>query len=87
MRPISDMPDDHSEGAAGIGLGAQSVRTVLHVAGILLVCFFSIAAMVWLAGERMSMAPLWAQLLAVPAVAGIAFWALHVLFPDDAPDE
>jgi hypothetical protein len=68
-------------------LGAQPVRTVLYVASVLLVCLLSVAAMVWLAGERMSIAPLWAQLLAVPAVAGVAFWALHALFPDEASDE
>jgi hypothetical protein len=67
-------------------LGAQSVRTVLYVASILVVCLLSIAAMVWLAGERMNMAPLWAQLLAVPAVAGAAFWALRALFRDP-PEE
>ena len=61
------------------------MRTVLYVASVLLVCLVSVAAMVWLARERMSMAPLWAQLLVVPAVAGVAFWALHALFPD-APD-
>jgi hypothetical protein len=58
-----------------------------NVASVLLVCLLSVAAMVWLAGERMSIAPLWAQLLAVPAVAGVAFWALHALFPEEAPDE
>ena len=35
----------------------------------------------------MSIAPLWAQLLGVPAVAGVAFWALHELFPEEASDE
>ena len=32
-------------------LGAQSVRTVLYIASVLLVCLMSVAAMVWLAGE------------------------------------
>jgi hypothetical protein len=63
------------------------VRAVLYVASVLLVCLLSVASMVWLAGERMSMAPLWAQLLAVPAIAGVAVWALHTLFPDEASDE
>jgi hypothetical protein len=39
-------------------LGAQSVRMVLYVASVLLVCLLSIAAMVWLPGERISIAPL-----------------------------
>ena len=63
------------------------VRTVLYVASVLLVCLLSVAAMVWLAGERMNMAPLWVQLLAVPAVAGVALWALHDLFPDAPADK
>ena len=64
----------------------EAVREVPYVASVLLVCLLSVAAMVWLAGERMSMVPVWVQLLAVPAVAGVALWALHDLFPD-APDE
>ena len=68
-------------------LGAQFVKIVGYVASVLLVCLLSVAAMVWLVRERMSMAPLWAQLLVVPAVAGVAFWALHALFSDDASDE
>jgi hypothetical protein len=62
------------------------VRTFLYVGSVLLVCLLSVAAVVWLSGERMSIAQLWAQLLAVPAVAGVALWALHDLFPD-APDD
>jgi hypothetical protein len=31
----------------------------------------------------MSIAPLWAQLLAVPAVASAAFWALRVVSSDE----
>jgi hypothetical protein len=72
---------------ARLVLGAQSVKTVLYVASVLLVCILSVAAMVWLAGERMNIAPFWVQLLVVPAVASAAFWALRVLLSDEAADE